>query len=267
LEIILNHTENSSLTDSGPFQLGNKWLFNYQKSIVDKYKHEWLNKKGLFVPGGVGRLANYAISIGLNVDCMDASAVCEGLCKLEYPKVTFIKANFMQPIDGYDFILFEDLITTLPMIPINAYAINNWQNERVKIYPKFKSYSIFRFNSSILDDRFYQFEETGKKYVNKLLSTGSVVIWLNPSEVEDLQIEKITIDLNKPLGKFTHLPFDNLKYTAIAYSESSSEDKIRLRLFNSGFNKNFQTNQQIVYSPSVPEKSNYRSIDWLSNSL
>jgi len=265
MEIISYLTDKSSMTDSGPFQINNKELFELQKSFVNEHKDEWSDKKGLFAPGGVGRLANYAISIGLDVDCMDASVICEGICKIEYPKVNYIKANYMLPVEGYDYIFFEDLVYTLPMIPSVAYAVNNWQNKKVQIYPKFKSYSIFRFNSSILDESFFQFEETGKKYTNSLLSSGGVNVWLNLTEVEDLHVEKFTIDLNKPLTKFQHLPVSGLTYTAIAYTESSSKDRIRLRIFNSGFNKNFQTNQEVILPPSVPERSNHRSISWLDN--
>lgn len=262
MKIITYPSDRSSMTDSGPFQLGNKRLFELQKSFVDQYREEWSNKKGLFVPGGVGRLTNYALSLGLDVDCMDASSVCEGICNQEYPSVNYIKANYMIPIPGYDYIFFEDLVYTLPMISSVAYAINNWQTMMVQVFPKTKSYSIYRFNSDYLDDYFFQYEDTGKKYIKNLLSNGSVNIWLDPIELKDLQIEKINLDLNKPIPKFEHLPKNNLKYTAIAYTESKKDKIVRLRMFNSGFSKNFQTNEEVILPPTVPERKNYRSSGW-----
>lgn len=263
MQIITYPSDRSSMTDSGPFQLGNKRLFELQKTTVDQYKDEWVNKKGLFAPGGVGRLTNYALSLGLDVDCMDASSVCEGICKQEYPSVNYIKANYMVPIHGYDYIFFEDLVYTLPMISSVAHAINNWQTMMVQIYPKNKSYSIYRFNSDYLDDYFYQYEETGKKYIRNLLSNGTVNIWLDPKELQDLEVENIDLDLNLPLPKFEHLPKHNLKYTAIAYTESKKDNNIRLRLFNAGFSKNFQTNQEVILPPAVPERATYRTSGWI----
>ena len=248
------------MTDSGPFQVNNKRLFELQKSYVNTYKDEWINKKGLFVPGGVGRLTNYALSLGLDVDCMDASSVCENICKQEYPEVNFIKANYMKPRDGYDYIFFEDLVYTVPMIPSVAYALHNWQSRMVQIFPTSKSYSVFRFNSHYLDEVFYQYEITGQKYVNKLLSNGTVDIYITPEEVEDLYVETFILDLNKPLPKFDHLPYDNKKYTAIGYTDH--KDIKRLRLFCSGFHKNFQTNQEVILNPAIPERQNYRRSGW-----
>lgn len=262
MEVITYPTNQSSLSDSGPFQVNNKRLFEIQKSFVDMYKNEWFNKKGLFVPGGVGRLTNYALSIGLDVDCMDASSVCEKICKQEYPKVNFIKANYMKPRNGYDYIFFEDLVYTVPMIPSVAYAIHNWQSRMVQVYPASKSYSVYRFNSEELDVKFYQYETTGQKYINKLLSDGSVNIYIDPNEVEDLYVETFILDLNKPLPKFDHSPYNNKKYTAIAYTESCDKDRIRLRLFCSGFHKNFQTNQEVILNPAIPERQNYKGSGW-----
>ena len=251
----INHRESSKSTmvDIGPFQIDFSETFDKQKLYVNKYFNEWKDLKGLFALGGVGRVANYALSLGLDVDCMDASTLCEGVCKREYPNVNFIKANAMNPVPSYDYLFLEDLVYGFIPTSFWGHLINNWQMYNVPIYPKQLSYTVYRFNSQELDERFYLPEETGRAYIKKVLTYGLTDIYFCENEITDFTKEVINIDLNKPLPLIAHEPHEDKKYTILSRCTTNPHDVVRGKIFNAGYRKNFRTNQIVVDTPYVPE--------------
>ena len=253
--MLISHreTSKSAMTDIGPFQIDFSKSFQLQKSYVDQHLNEWKDRKGLFALGGVGRLTNYALSLGLEVDCMDASTLCEGVCKREYPNVNFIKANAMTPVSSYDYLFLEDLIYGFIPTSFWGYLINNWQMYNVPIYPKYLSYNVYRFNSQELDERFYLPEETARAYIKKVLTYGHTDIYFCENELTDFTKEVINIDLNKPLPVIAHDPHEGKKYTILSRCTTNPNDVVRGKIFNSGYRKNFRTNQIVIDPPYVPE--------------
>lgn len=227
--------------------------FEVQQKILDPYLSELKGKRGVFLPGGIGRLTNYAISKGIDAHCLDLSKICEGLCKKYYPDVPFIRADMSFEREGFDFAFMEDLAWH-GFSSEELKIVVNWQKV-CTIYPKEINYKVIRFNSSIYEKVFAAPEEDLQRYFDKQLNSGVLDVYFNLDELDDYVIEEHTINTNNYIGTIEHLPDSNYKFLGIGNVSPKiwNSFEFSFRLHCSGYRKNFATNSRHIIQRTPQE--------------
>lgn len=223
--------------DRASYHINSKLYLEINSKRVDKLLDELHGKKVLFLHGGIGRLTNYARSIGIDAYCLDLSKICETLARENYPSVPFIRADTSNPQKGWDAVFIEDTNCG----PGNTKYLKTasvWQNYST-IYPKTLSFYVYRFNSKKIDEAFDVPEAGGRAYFKKILEDGHVRIKMDKSEVEDLEIEEHIYDLNRPLNTSVNiLPNTTHTYQGIGQAQwrmHPDTDKIDMAIYNNGY--------------------------------
>lgn len=237
----------------GPFTLGHKGNFEFQKKdLIDKNIHLLKGKKVIFIPGGAGRLTNYARSLGVDGYCLDASFVCKAVCEKNYPDVPFLLKDMSYEMEGFDYAVFEDVQWHLPLCD-SLLAVVNWQKV-TKIIPDTVTYKIIHFNSTYMDETFGWVEPEGEIYYKKQLKLGIVTHYCNLEDLDNYQIEEFSIDLNGHIGKFEHLPNPNFKYMGVLDDHDPSSKTKIIRVHTEGLGYDYNTNSRHVVPLGIPEK-------------
>ena len=233
----------------GPFYLETQKAFNQQKSQLNLYIHELKNCRVAMLPGGIGRLTHYARTQEIDAWCIDASKICQGLCKQYYPSVPFLLQDMS--IESYDWdacFLEDNIHTSNPSLILKL--ATNWQKV-CRVYPKQYTYYILRFNSAQFDEQFDSVEKIGQQYFNKLLSSGEVNATCSLSDFDTYDLETITVDLNQRIDDINYQPLPRYKYTAIA--RKTSIDQWSIRFWNSGYKDTISINSRHVLPKNIPE--------------
>jgi len=229
----------------GTWEPGCYSIFLKGKELLDNNIDILQSKKVIFLPGGIGRIANYANTIGIDAYNLDISYLYEKLSKSVYPNIKYIKANMSVPLASYDYAVFEQ--TFGGGFKSNLLKdINNWQTV-TKILPNTYSIFIYRCNSTILDNIVYAPEQEGQAYYKKAMSNGSIAFFGNYSELEDLEIEEIVIDTNRPIPNLDIKTDPSKKYTLIGrpFNKSrviSQDTFLKAKIYNKGYKQSFQNN-------------------------
>lgn len=247
-------TEDSVATvGRGPFLLGHKRNFEFQKSeLIDKNIDKLRGKKVIFIPGGTGRLTHYAQTLGVDAYCLDASSVCRAVCEKNYPSVPFLQKDMTYELEGFDYAVFEDVQWHLPRND-SLKAVANWQKV-TKIIPESVSYKVIHFDSDDLDNYFGYVEPEGKAYFKKQLKSGIVTSYCKADELVGAKIQKYSIDLNKPLGSFSHKPDANFTYMGILDDADPEQTNLVIRIHNDGMDYNYNSNSRLIVPVGIPEK-------------
>jgi hypothetical protein len=204
-------SEHIALGNCG-FYTNNIQFYEFQCRQLDQYVEELRGKHVLFLYGGIGRLANYAKQQGILATCVDLSSINKTLAKRNYPDVPFKIHNISKPIKGWDAIYIEDMSCAYNLKYLKVASL--WQSIYT-IYPKTLTYYVYRFNSLFLDQALTSAEPEGREYFKKILSLGVVRLVIDHSEMQDLLVEKHTIDLNTALTSVTIPPVTTHTYQAI----------------------------------------------------
>ena len=217
--------------------------FTLQKTLIDSYIQEIINKKVLFITGGIGRLASYAARLGVHATSLDYNPLYKQLGNKYYSNVTHITADaFYYPVDTYDYIFLENCIKCTYYSNTLLNYINNCRKV-VKILPKTMNTNIYRCNSSILDDSFYCEELEGTLYTNKALDLGGIKLLANHIDLSNLTTETLTFDLNKPMLSINITPSKNKKYTILGGPYMANDDSFKGFIFNKGYKYNVQVRE------------------------
>lgn len=229
----------------GTWEPGCYSIFLKGKELLDNNIDILYNKKVIFLPGGIGRIANYAHSIGIDAYSLDISNLYEKLSKSVYPNINYIKANMSIPLPSYDYAIFEQAFSGGFKSNL-LIDINNWQKV-TNILPSVYSIFVYRCNSTILDNIVYAPEEAGRAYYKKAMTNGSIAFFGNYSELEDLEIEEIIIDTNKSIPNLNIKTAPNKKYTLIGrpFNKSrviSQDTFLKAKIYNKGYKQSFQNN-------------------------
>jgi len=233
----------------GPFSLSTRSAFQTQCRLLDQYINELVGKRVAMLPGGIGRLTHYAREHGVDATCIDASELCEGLCKLEYPSVPFLLEDMSVPRESWDACFLEDAPFALNPEALFKLA-TNWQ-KHATVYPLVYTYSVVYFNSSALDDQFDAVEPTGAQYFKRILHSGTSKVLIRPSELEDFIIETYEIDLNQPIKPMRHRPKSDYQYMGIGLFV---DETWKLKLWCGGFECAFSSNEEYRLMRAVPER-------------
>jgi len=241
----------------GTWEPGCYSIFLKGKKLLDDNIDILHGKKVIFLPGGIGRIANYANTIGIYAYSLDISYLYEKLSTSVYPNIKYIRANMSIPLPSYDYAIFEQAFgggfkTNLLI------DINNWQKV-TNILPSTYSIFIYRCNSIILDKMVYTPEQEGQAYYKKAMSNGSISFFGNHSELEDLEIEEIIIDTNKPIPNLNIETNPNKRYTLIGSPSNKSgmtiEDTfIKTKIYNKGYQHSFVNNTMDIRNYRLPEE-------------
>lgn len=246
-------------TVTGTWAVGCCDVYEQGKRVIDANLAEIVGKKVIFIAGGIGRIAAYASSKGVDAYNLDISDLYQQLCFTNYPDVTYIKANMCFPIEGYDYAFFEDCITGRLFSTELLITINHWQKV-AKILPKTYSLYVYRFNSPFIDSKIKAPEPEGTLYLERALNSGQIIINCDYDEVEDLDIEEILIDLNKPIHSIKVDPYTDKKYTAIGIphavkdSLNFADTGFRATIFNKGLYYSLLRNSIEPTIPTIPER-------------
>ena len=229
----------------GTWEPGCYSIFLKGRELLDDNIDILYNKKVIFLPGGIGRIANYAHSIGVDAYNLDISYLYEKLSTSVYPNIKYVRANMSIPLPSYDYAIFEQAFSggfkTNLLIDIN-----NWQKV-TNILPSTYSIFVYRCNSIILDKMVYAPEQEGQEYYRKAMANGSIDFFGNYSELEDLEIEELIIDTNRPIPKLNIKTDPNKKYTLIGrpFNKSrviSQDTFLKAKIYNKGYKQSFQNN-------------------------
>ena len=243
----------------GTWEIGCCDVYEQGKRILNTNLEEIVGKKVIFIAGGIGRIAAYASSKGVDAYNLDISDLYQKLCYKNYPDVKYIKANMCFPIEGYDYAFFENTITGGLFNKNLLININNWQKV-TKILPKIYSLYVYRFNSAFIDSKIRAPEPEGTVYLEHALNSGEIMISSDYDEVENLSIEEIPLDLNKPISSITIIPDTNKKYTAIGTPHSIKDSfnfadtGFRAKIFNKGVDYSLLRNRIEPSIPIIPER-------------
>ena len=217
------------------FFKSSKLYLEINSKRIDKLLDELHGKKVLFLYGGIGRLTNYARSIGIDAYCMDLSKMCEDVAREYYPSVPFIRADNSYPQKGWDAIFIEDTncLDNLKYLKVASL----WQ-DYATIYPKTITSYTYRFNSKEIDDTFDVPETIGIEYFKNLLDYGHIQLHVDKNEIEDLEIEEHTFDLNAPLDSINIPPNTTHSYQGIGqleWRQYPNTDKLDMAIYNKGY--------------------------------
>lgn len=236
----------------GAFYDGTKETFEYHKKYLDSIKAKISNKKIVFMPGGVGRVANYAFSLGVDAYSLDISEIYREICQRNYPNVKTICDNMMNTHSGFDFAYLEDQRNACPISKAFIHTVNNWQ-KFTKILPEVWTYKVVHFNSDWYEEQFSTFEREGQLILNKALKSGYVNVAFTADEVNDLEIETFEINLNTPINSIFHA--QKKQFMGFLNGASSSDkNKLGVRLYCTDFESSYLSNKPIVLLPCNPDK-------------
>ena len=228
---------------NGIWAIHSEPTFTLQKTLIDSYIQEIINKKVLFITGGIGRLASYAARLGVHATSLDYNPLYKQLGNKYYNNVTHITADmFYYPVDTYDYIFLENCIKCTYYDNTLLNYINNCRKV-VKILPKTMNTNIYKCNSSRLDDLFYCKELEGRLYTNKALDSGGIRLLANYSDLDDLTTETLTFDLHKPMLPINITPSKNKKYTILGGTYMTSDNAFRGFIFNKGYKYSVQVRE------------------------
>ena len=252
MDINLNAYSDIPHVATGAYYEGTKETFEYHKKYLDTIKDKIINKRIVFMPGGVGRVANYALSLGVDAYSLDISEIYQEICHRNYPNVKTICDNMMNTHSGFDFVYLEDQRNASPLSKAFVHTVNNWQ-KYTKILPEVWTYKVVHFNSDWYKDQFSTFEPEGQMLLKKALKSGHVNAAFTPNEVEELEIETFEINLNAPINSFFHK--QKKQFMGFLNGASSSDiNKIAVRLYCADFDISYRSNKPIVLSPWNPDK-------------
>lgn len=250
--IVLRACETVPHIKIGSWEVGNTIIKDNATSIIDLHLSDLINKKVVFIAGGVGRIANYAAQKGIDSYNLDISDIYFSICSQNYPKVKYIKANMCYPLEGFDYAFFEDCFTNRAYNPEFFETINNWQKV-TKILPLTHSLYVYRFNSEKFNQYLHADEPEGRSYIQKALRSGKISIFCSHYDVVDLDIEEITFDLNNPIPNLSVEPHSDKKYTVIGMPHFD-ENTIRGNIYINGVSDTFLKNSISPYKPVNPDK-------------
>jgi hypothetical protein len=250
--ITLRANETQAHIKIGAWSIGNSIVKQRAIAIIDRHLSELVNKKVVFIAGGVGRIAAYAAQNGVDSYNLDISDIYETICASNYPKVKYIKANMCYPLDGFDYAVFEDCFTNRSYTSDFYENINNWQKV-AKILPLTHSLYVFRFNSKQLDKYLHSDEPEGRRYTQKALSTGGIKAFCSYEDVEDLDIEEVVFNLNNPIPSLFIEPYSDKKYTVLG-TPYFADNTLVGNFFTNGVSHMFLKNSITPFKPLNPDK-------------
>jgi len=241
----------------GTWQVGTQDVLDNGKALIDQNLSLLKNKKVIFICGGIGRIAGYAASLGIDAYNLDISELYDILCKKYYPEVTYVRGNMCHSLPGYDYAVIEECLLGGHFNPMLYKDINTWQKVST-ILPFQSSFWVYRFNSNFIDYKLSMPEEEGQILYTKALSNGDIKASIGFNDVEDLTIEEITFDTNKPIR---HIKVDpgKQKYTVIGHPLSLrnmdiNSEGFRGIFYNSGFYETLDPQEEAYRAPYIPER-------------
>ena len=240
MHLTYNNSENTVHISKGAFHLNFAENFAYNKSLIHSRLSELVGKKVLFVTGGVGRLANYAVSLNIDSYSLDINPVYAEICKNNYPNVTPIVGDMLKPLKGFDYIFLEDAYNSTPTDFQFFQMVNHWQKAG-KILPWDLKIQPISFNCSLLDDYLSSVEPDIIDDINNYFNSGSMELWTRLEELDSYDTYERCIDLRTQI---THLKFQKDKsfnYFGFICNITRSTDKsyIRIKLKNNGVDQKF----------------------------
>lgn len=250
--ITLRANESQTHITSGTWAIGNSIMKERAVAIIDRHLTELVNKRVIFIAGGVGRIAAHAAQNGVESYNLDISDIYESLCASNYPEVKYIKANMCFPLEGFDYVFFEDCFTNRSYTPDFYESINNWQKV-AKILPLTHSLYVFRFNSKQFDQYLHADEPEGKRYIQKALLTGGIKAFCSYEDIEDLDIEEVVFNLNNPIPSLFIEPHSDKKYTVLG-TPHFADNTLVGNFFINGVSDIFLKNSITPFKPSNPDK-------------
>jgi hypothetical protein len=230
--------------------------YDYIKSLGLDLK----NKKLLCISGGVGRNADALRSLGCEVTNSDIDEFTIQLGRKYYPKVKHIVYDVEDdPISGYDFVFYEAIFGRGFEWTLYKH-MHKWKNHAT-VLPKQIHMKLFKFNSELIRTYYTQLEDVGTAYIKKELESGTVEGNLNYSEVEDMVIEDVTVDITDV--KFEIPNCTTHEYQLIGLIETGQKDAFAGRFINAGLNMYFDEELNHFV---IPGKSTMKGKEfWLTN--
>lgn len=253
MHLTYNNSENTVHISKGAFHLNFAESFEFNKMIIEQKQNDLIGKKVLFMTGGVGRLANFAASLGINSYSLDINSQYAEICRNNYPEVTPIVGDMLRPLKGFDYIFLEDAFNSTPTDFQFFQTVNHWQKAG-KILPWFLTVQPISFSCSLLDEYFSSVEAEALDDINDYFNSGSMELWTRLEELDGYITHTKFLDLRTQI---THLKFqkdDSFNYFGFICNITRSTDKsyLRIKLKNNGVDqKIFKFNPWLFRCDSV----------------
>lgn len=241
---ILRNKDTLLSTGWGSFNLYHAHFFKQECDAVKLLSPVLKQHKVLFLPGGVGRLANYAQSLGIDATSIDASKVQETIHRRNYPHTPFIRGNMYQIRDEFSAVYIQRLGVTYPPM-LHAIPAFVW-NPHALVFPQSVQYYVIYFNSEALDVATQCIEPEGEQYMKRILAEGNILVTLQDHEIPDRKIETYTLNLRDAPPIINHKPDNRYQYMMISTLMNNTE--WRGYLWCEGFYQDYSNtiNQQHV---------------------
>lgn len=233
----------------GPFYTGAISCFQDQCALLDECVDELRGKRVAFIPGGVGRVANYARSLGIDAHVIDCSKLNEQLCKRNYPEVPFHCQDMSQESDEWDAVFFEDMYIAKPLQTLRLAA--NWQRV-CSIYPKTFCYDTVSFDSETLHNQMQGVEPEHTAYIQAFLRRGEARIVTSLDQFDEYEQKTHCINLNQTLSDVNHEPGPH-EFFAIGFVKSGSQD-FTFYIYVDGIHERVISNQRWQFDLDAPER-------------
>ena len=240
MHLTYSNSESTPYISQGAFHLNFAESFEFNKMIIEQKQSELVKKKVLFVTGGVGRLANYAASLGIDSYSLDINPNYAEICRKNYPSVTPIVGDMLKPMKGFDYIFLEDAFNSTPPDFQFFQMVNHWQNLG-KILPWFLTIQPISFNSSLIDEYFSLIEPEALDEINNYFNSGSMELWTRLDELDRYNTYTKFIDLGDYIKHLKFEKDESFNYFGFICNITRSTDKsyIRIKLKNNGVDQKF----------------------------
>ena len=208
-------------TGWGSFNLHHAQFFKQECDQVKIISPVLLQHKVLFLPGGVGRLAAYAQSLGIDATSLDASKVHQEIHQRNYPCTPFIRGNMYHIRDEFSAVYIQSAGHAYPLnyCVTAAYV---W-NSHALVFPHHLQYHVVYFNSDHLDSATRCIEPEGERYMKRILAKGLLKIQILEHEIPDAKIETHTLNLRETPPIINHKPDNRYQYMMIATLRNNTE--------------------------------------------
>ena len=240
MHLTCGNSETTTHVSKGAFHLNIKDLLAYNKKVLHSRLPELVGKKVLFMTGGVGRLANYATSLGIDSYSLDINPVYAVVCKKNYPNVTPIVGDMFKPLKGFDYIFLEDAFNTVPVDFLFFQMVNHWQMVG-KILPWDLKIQPISFDCSLLFDYFSYIEPDFITGINDYFNSGSMELWTRLDELDRYNTYETCIDLRTQIRHLKFQKDESFDFFGFICNITRATDKsyVRIKLKNDGVDKKF----------------------------
>ena len=222
MNLTIKKNKNTLLsTGWGSFNLYHAHFFKQECDQVKLLSPVLKQHKVLFLPGGTGRLAAYAQSLGIDATSLDASKVQETIHRRNYPRTPFIRGNMYHIRDEFSAVYIQRLGVSYPPMT-HAIPAFVW-NPHALVFPQSIQYYVIHFNSDHLDSATRCIEPEGKRYMKRILVEGHLLVSLFDHEIPDRKIETYTLNLRDTPPIINHKPDNRYQYMMIATLVNNTE--------------------------------------------